>query len=450
MKRKYLTVSALTKYIKKKIDIDPHLNQVFLKGEISNFKLHVSGHMYFTIKDQHSRIQAVMFQGQNKKLRFKPENGMNVLIRGEVSVFESYGQYQLYVYEMEPDGIGALYLAYEQLKEKLASEGIFDEAVKLSIPKFPKHIGLITSPTGAAVRDMVTTIRRRFPMVEVTVIPTLVQGPSAAMEIKRAIERANHLNSFDVLIVGRGGGSIEELWSFNEEIVVKAIYYSKIPIISAVGHETDITLSDYAADKRAPTPTGAAELAVPSYEELLNTIHLRKQSMTRSVQTKIKHHQKHLNTINKSYAFRFPSHLLKEKELELDQFTERINKSLHVIYRQRSDLYMYTTKRLHQKHPEKKLEESLSKLEQLQKRLNTIMSQTYKENSRRAKTAVEKLLLLNPLEVMKRGFAIPYTEDGELIQSKNQVGVNDIIKIHLSDGELESKVLTIREKKHDQ
>src|SRR5699024_2499580 len=246
----YLTVSAVTKYMKRKMDTDPHLKRILIRGEISNFKHHNRGHMYLTLKDEQSRIQAVMFKGNNSYLRFVPENGMNVLIQGDISVFEPFGQYQLYIQKMEPDGIGALYVAFEQLKKKLQSIGMFHEAHKKSLPSFPEHIGIITSPTGAAVRDIITTINRRYPLAETTLLPTLVQGENAKKSISDAIKRANDLNMFDVLIVGRGGGSIEDLWAFNEEEVAYAIYESNIPIISAVGHETDNTISDYVADKR--------------------------------------------------------------------------------------------------------------------------------------------------------------------------------------------------------
>lgn len=260
MTNKYLTVTALTKYMKRKLDMDPHLRDVWLKGEISNFKLHSRGHMYLTIKDDQARINAVMFAGNNRFLKFKPENGMKVLVRGEVSVFEATGQYQLYIQQMEPDGLGSLYLAFEQLKERLRTKGYFDEQYKKKIPTIPHHIGVITSPTGAAVRDIITTIKRRYPVAQVTVLPVLVQGVNAASSITKAIYKANDMGEFDVIILGRGGGSIEELWSFNEESVAEAIFHSKIPIISAVGHETDVTISDYVADLRAPTPTGAVSL----------------------------------------------------------------------------------------------------------------------------------------------------------------------------------------------
>ncbi|MCY8595248.1 exodeoxyribonuclease VII large subunit, partial [Bacillus haynesii] len=260
----FVTVTALTKYIKRKFDVDPHLEDIWIKGELSNVKIHSRGHIYFTLKDDNARIQSVMFARQNRNLAFTPENGMKVLVRGGISVYEPSGNYQLYAKEIQPDGIGALHLAYEELKKKLSQEGLFDEKYKKPIPAFPSVVGVVTSPTGAAVRDVITTIKRRYPLVKVIVLPTLVQGVNAGESIVSSIKEANRRELCDVLIVGRGGGSIEELWAFNEEAVARAIFSSDIPIISAVGHETDFTISDFVADLRAATPTGAAELAVPN------------------------------------------------------------------------------------------------------------------------------------------------------------------------------------------
>lgn len=255
--QQYLSVSALTKYIKRKFDADPHLQNVYIKGEISNFKQHTSGHMYFTLKDEKARLLSVMFAANNKGMKFLPENGMKVLVKGDISLYEASGQYQLYVKSMAPDGVGDLYLAYEQLKKKLEATGLFLAEHKKTIPLYPKSVGVITSPTGLALRDILTTIKRRYPIAKIIVYPALVQGNNAAKSIAQAITMANSRAESDVLIVGRGGGSIEELWAFNEEIVAESIYDSDIPIISAVGHETDFTIADFVADMRAPTPTGA-------------------------------------------------------------------------------------------------------------------------------------------------------------------------------------------------
>ena len=274
---KYITVTQLNRYLKYKIDNDPNLGIVFLKGEISNFKNHTRGHFYFTLKDDTSRINAIMFQGNASKMKFLPVDGMKVLVTGRVSVYEASGAYQIYVDSMLEDGVGSLYLAFLQLKEKLEKEGLFKNEHKRVIPKIPQRIGIITAPTGAAIKDILSTIKRRFPLVETILFPALVQGENAKDDIVKKIKIANTYD-LDVLIVGRGGGSIEDLWPFNEEIVARAIYESKIPIISAVGHEIDFTIADFVADKRAPTPTGAAEMAVPDKTDIqsyLNQINIR-------------------------------------------------------------------------------------------------------------------------------------------------------------------------------
>ena len=268
-----LTVTQLNRYLKSIFDGDPHLANVFLTGEISNFTDHYrSGHLYFSLKDDRSVIRAVMFAQQARRLKFRPGDGMRVIARGRVSVYEQSGQYQLYVQDMQPDGLGALNLAFEQLKKKLAAEGLFDPERKKSLPKFPQSVGVVTSPTGAAVQDIRQILGRRYPLAQVVLCPVLVQGEGAAEQIAEAIRRFNRLRCADVLIVGRGGGSIEDLWAFNEEIVARAVAESEIPVISAVGHETDYTICDFAADLRAPTPSAAAELAVPDIRELLSAV----------------------------------------------------------------------------------------------------------------------------------------------------------------------------------
>ena len=270
-KEKYLTVSALTKYIKFKIDTDEHLKTVFLKGEISNYKKHSTGHLYFSLKDETSKINAIMFNRNAVNLNFEPNEGTKVLVVGRISVYEQTGNYQIYIEDMIEDGVGNLYIAFEALKEKLSKEGLFDEKYKKPIPKIPKKIGIITAPTGAAIKDILSTIKRRFPICETILFPSLVQGENAAPDIVNKLKIANSYD-LDVIILGRGGGSIEDLWPFNEEIVAREIFASQIPIISAVGHEVDFTIADFVADLRAPTPTGAAELAVPNMIDLTNHI----------------------------------------------------------------------------------------------------------------------------------------------------------------------------------
>ncbi|WLV23525.1 exodeoxyribonuclease VII large subunit [Aciduricibacillus chroicocephali] len=443
--QRYLTVAALTKYLKRKMELDPHLRNVWLRGEISNFKLHSRGHMYLTIKDDEARMQAVMFAGNNKNLAFMPENGMNVLVRGEVNVFESYGQYQLYIKEMEPDGIGALYMAFEQLKEKLEKKGMFEARYKKPIPSIPNRIGVITSPTGAAVRDILTTISRRFPLVETVVLPVLVQGPNAPESIVQAIEKANDLGSFDVLIVGRGGGSIEELWSFNEEAVAEAIFNSRIPIISAVGHETDTTISDFVADLRAPTPTGAAELAVPSRIELMERSGELGRRLQRALGNLHTENSKMLKRLMASYAFRYPEQLITQKDQQLDAAVDRLALAFkNKLDKSRNDLRQIDV-RLMQQHPERQLQSAESDRKALAKDLRQAMQRLMDKKQSELGLQIEKLSLLNPLEIMKRGFSVPYGADGEIIRSVRQVEQGERISVKLADGQAECQVLETKE-----
>ncbi|QDP40562.1 exodeoxyribonuclease VII large subunit [Radiobacillus deserti] len=450
MSDRYLTVSALTKYIKRKFEMDKHLKKVYLKAEISNFTRHSRGHMYLTLKDDKSRIQAVMFASQNRFLKFKPENGMNVLIIGEVSIYEPQGQYQLYIHSMEPDGIGALYLAYEQLKEKLTSEGLFDPAKKKPIPNFPKQIGVITSPTGAAIRDIITTVRRRYPIVKLSILPVMVQGDSAATSIEKAIYKANQLGGFDVLIVGRGGGSIEELWSFNEERVARAIAASEIPIISAVGHETDFTISDFVADMRAPTPTGAAEIAVPSQEELKEKLGSYRKALGRLLQNRMVQAKEKLSRANKSYAFRYPEQLLKQKEQELDRTVDALKKALGDMNEKKSYNYEHLQKRLIQTSPQKRIAENRKQLRETMSRTSRVFQRIQAEKQNNFSTLLDKLSILNPLHTMKRGYSISYKEDGRVISTTKQVNPGEHIHVKLQDGVLDCQVWGLEEElEHD-
>ncbi|MCT1905086.1 exodeoxyribonuclease VII large subunit [Oceanobacillus sojae] len=446
MKDNYLTVTALTRYVKRKIDTDPHLRQVWLRGEISNFKHHSRGHMYLTIKDDNARIQAVMFSSNNSRLLFRPENGMSVLIRGEVSVYESSGQYQLYIREMEPDGIGALYQAFEQLKEKLQTEGLFLDDQKKKIPAYPDHVGVITSPTGAAVRDIVTTIERRSPSVKITVLPVSVQGPQAVSSIVRAIQYANAFSDeYDVLIVGRGGGSIEELWSFNEEAVARAIYDSSIPVISAVGHETDTTITDFVADLRAPTPTGAAELAVPSQTEQLDKVSYFVQRLTQVMRTDIQMYSKRLERLSQTYAFKYPKQLIAQKEQELDTMLDTLNRSFKNRVEEKQVRYTHLKKRLSTQHPEQEIKAAADNNHKLTTQLNRSMKQLFTNSERELQTSINKLTLVNPLAIMARGYGISYNEDGKVIKSIKEVDLGDQIDVRLKDGYVQAEVQKIKE-----
>ncbi|MBM7604588.1 exodeoxyribonuclease VII large subunit [Metabacillus crassostreae] len=442
---KYVTVTALTKYIKRKFDVDPHLSDIWIKGEISNFNLHSRGHMYFTLKDEKARIQGVMFAGANKSLKFKPENGMKVLLRGEISVYEQSGGYQVYVKEMQPDGIGSLYLAYEELKKNLQKEGLFDSIHKKPIPKYPNQIGVITSPTGAAIRDILTTINRRFPMAKVILIPALVQGVQAGASVAKAIKTANALETLDVLIVGRGGGSIEELWAFNEEIVAREIFASQVPIISAVGHETDFTIADFVADLRAPTPTGAAELAVPHFNELLDRISDRKNRLKRSIQEKITSNRDKLSHYQGSYAFRYPKQLYQQKEQQLDTIVDRLQKEGRRAITHKKDSYVALKNRLGNEHPSDQVKRANEAYMSLLKKLNREMSSVLTHKTSQFKATIDKLNALSPLKIMDRGYSIVYQEK-QLIKSINQVQSGQMLKVQLKDGQLDCQVKGIEER----
>ena len=443
---RYLTVTALTKYIKRKFDVDPHLQDVLVKGEISNFKAHSRGHMYFTIKDQNARIQAVMFSGQNRTMKFTPEDGMKVLVRGEISVFESNGNYQIYVKEMQPDGIGNLYLAYEQLKKQLEQEGLFNEARKKPIPKFPTYIGVITSPTGAAIRDILTTIKRRYPIGKVILIPALVQGPNAPLSIAKAVAAANQLGYLDVLIVGRGGGSIEELWAFNEEIVAREIFQSDVPIISAVGHETDFTIADFVADLRAPTPTGAAELAVPHMADLAERLSVRHTRLLRALKEKIGYETERFKNLQNSYAFRYPKNLYTQKEQQLDRLYERLERAGSRSLERKHDNYSRVLLRLKSNHPEEQVKKARERYNQLRKILQKEVKQLYGQKQYTFTSTLSKLQALSPLKIMERGYSLVYDENETLIKSVKDIKQGESLNVRLQDGMIDCKVVGVEER----
>lgn len=429
-----ITITALTKYIKRTFDNDQQLQNIWIRGEISNFKKHSRGHMYFTIKDEGSKIAAVMFAGNNRFLKFIPENGMNILVRGYVSVYEATGQYQLYVNEMQLDGIGNLYQAYEQLKTKLASLGYFDDHNKKPLPKLPLQIGVVTSPTGAAIRDIVTTLKRRFPLASISLFPVLVQGPDAPRSIAKAINYANVRDDIDVLIVGRGGGSIEELWAFNEEIVAEAIYRSEIPIISAVGHETDITIADFVSDVRAATPTAAAEIAVPSKAELLERIDERKNRIQRAMREQLLTNCKKLTHLQKSYAFRYPRQLILQKEQQLDRMIEGINRNTARLIEKKKLSFGQLQRDLWRNHPEALISKKKEKLAANEVLLKAHLLAVKKEKQHSFEQLVIKLEALSPLKIMSRGYSLAYNKDETLIKSVSQVNSGDPLKVKLKDG----------------
>ena len=419
----YITIGEINRYLKNLFDNDRNLQEVYLKGEISNFKAHTRGHFYFTLKDDTSRINAVMFSYRASSLKFVPSDGMKVLVKGKVSVYEATGAYQIYVDEMQEDGIGNLYIEFEKLKKKLAAEGLFDKDKKKRIPKVPRRIGIVTASTGAAIRDILTTIKRRFPICETILFPSLVQGTEAAKDIVRNIEIANTYD-IDTLIVGRGGGSIEDLWPFNEEIVARAIYNSKVPVISAVGHEIDFTIADFVADLRAPTPTAAAELAVPDMETIKTYLDNVRSRSTISINSCIDTRRQNLSSLVNSYILKKPTAMYEIKEQNLDFLIDRLNKEMTLVIENMrirlfkvSNSYVLTNPDILYKFKKQGLEHLINKLE-----------------------------VLNPMNTLKRGYAIVKSSSG-VVSDIGNVKVDDIVNISVKNGIINAKVLEVNDGK---
>ncbi|HIU39776.1 MAG TPA: exodeoxyribonuclease VII large subunit [Candidatus Aphodocola excrementigallinarum] len=420
MQDKYISVTALTRYIKFKIDNDVHLQEVYLKGEISNFKAHTRGHFYFTIKDETSRINAIMFSYNASKIKFTPEDGMKVLVKGKISVFETTGNYQIYVEEMQEDGVGNLYVAFEQLKKKLGDEGLFDAKYKKPIPKIPMRVGIVTAPTGAAVKDILSTIKRRFPICETILFPCLVQGELAKDDIVKKLDIADNYD-LDVIILGRGGGSIEDLWPFNEEVVARKVFNCKTPIISGVGHQIDFTICDFVADVRAETPTGAAERAVPMLSDLLLEIDSYKTRYTNAVRRILDNNKLRLKKLKESYILKNPLSMYEIKEQKLDNIIDKLNTCMNAV--------IYTAK---------------SKLEIIE---NSIIFKDpkilYDDKLKKTNHLIEKLELLNPLNAIKRGYSIT-KKDNKCITSIKDIKKDDNINVMIKDGEIKAKVMEVK------
>lgn len=417
MNDKYITVTQLTRYIKYKIDNDVNLNEVFLKGEISNFKAHSRGHFYFTLKDEGSRINAVMFASSVKRIKFIPTDGMRVLVTGKISVFEANGGYQIYVNDMLEDGVGNLYIAFEQLKKKLETEGLFDPTRKKEIPKIPKRVGVVTAPTGAAIKDIISTIKRRWPLTEILLFPSLVQGEMAAEDIVRQIRLSENYN-LDTLIVGRGGGSIEDLWPFNEEIVARAIYECKTPVISAVGHEVDFTIADFVADLRAPTPTGAAEMAVPQYNDVVNHLRQLNIRLNSVIDNKIKNYKQKLDSIKSRNILKNPMIIYQSKEMIFDGLLERLKYSTSSLFNIKEKQLLSVKNSYILKNPYQLLDKKANKYLQL----------------------ISKLETLSPLLTLKRGYTIT-KKDGKVIDSAKKLKNKDILEVEFNDGVVKAEVI---------
>ena len=423
MNNNYITIGALNRYLKNLFDGDSNLQQVYLKAEISNFKAHTRGHLYFTLKDETSRINAVMFSYNVSKLKFKPIDGMKVLVKGKVSVYEATGSYQVYVEDMEQDGLGNLYIEFEKLKKKLAAEGLFDVDKKKKIPKVPRKIGIVTASTGAAIKDILTTIKRRFPICETILFPSLVQGADAAKDIVKNIEIANTYD-IDTLIVGRGGGSIEDLWPFNEEIVARAIYDSKVPVISAVGHEIDFTIADFVADLRAPTPTAAAELAVPNMDTINTYLEGVVNRSTICLNNYIDSKKQVLSGFVNSYVLKKPTAMYEIKEQNLDFLIDNLNKEILKIIDNNKTRFSMVVGSYVLTNPDIMYKFNLQKLEHI----------------------INKLDVLNPMNTLKRGYSI-VKKDNKVVSDVKKLKVDDMIDISVKNGIVNAKVVEVNDGK---
>ncbi|MDO4376288.1 MAG: exodeoxyribonuclease VII large subunit [bacterium] len=419
MEKRYITVSTLNRYLKNKFDTDPNIQRVSLKGEISNFKGHTRGHLYFTLKDEEGRINAVMFSFNASKLTFVPEDGMKVLVTGRVSVYPPTGSYQIYVEEMESDGLGNLYLKYEALKKELAEKGLFDAGHKKAIPKYPHRIGIVTAPTGAAIKDILSTIKRRYPICETIIFPCLVQGELAKDDIVKAINEAEKYD-LDVLIVGRGGGSYEDLWAFNEEIVAYAIYNCTIPVISAVGHEIDFTIADFVADLRAPTPTGAAEMAVPNMVDLFTFLEQIKIRCTSTISNKININKKHLLDLKDNYVLKNPLAVYEIKEQKLSNLIDILNSTITNKLANAKLKYNHIKENYILNNPEELL----------------------KKKKHDYTLILNKLEILNPISILSKGYSVVSLND-KTINSTDNISKGDTLNIKLYKGSLKAKVESV-------
>ena len=423
MNSEYITISDINRLIKYTIDANEALRDVYIKGEISNLKYHTRGHLYFSLKDETSRINAVMFNYEKSGMTFEPKDGDFVLVHGRISVYEASGSYQVYVDSMELDGIGNLYILFEKLKKKLSEEGLFDPEHKKKIRRVPRKIGVITASTGAAVRDIISTINKRFPIIEIYLFPTLVQGSDAAPNIVKMIELANTFDDIDTIILGRGGGSIEDLWAFNEEIVARAIYNSRIPIISGVGHEIDFTISDFVADLRAPTPTGAATLAVPDINEVRRYFETTEDKISTSLLNLIKRYEQLLVKYKSNYILNNPKALYEMKEQKLDILLDRLNNimkskidnSTHLLDKLKSNYII--------NNPLSLLEGPTNKLEHLKVKID----------------------LLNPTNILDKGYSIVYKDD-KIVKDVSKLKSNDEINIVVRNGNITANVKGVNKK----
>lgn len=460
----YITVSALNNYLRRKFEADVHLDRVFLKGEISNCKVHSRGHIYFSLKDETSVINAIMFARDADGLSFEPTDGTKVFAEGKVTVYEASGKYQIIVSKMQPDGIGELYIAYEKLKAKLEAEGLFKKEFKKRLPRFPRKIGIITAPTGAAIRDILSTIKRRFPICETILFPALVQGENAKYSVVENINLAQNYD-LDVLIVGRGGGSIEDLWAFNEEIVARAIFDSKIPVISAVGHEVDFTIADFVADLRAPTPTGAAEMAVPNIMDVMRNIENFKIRLRESTNSKLNIERKQLDSLKNSYIFKNPTTIYEVKEQKLSLLIDKMRETLQLKLKEATVKIENLKNSYVLKNPLGIYEKNWTKIDFYRSRIKYLLDNRLsleqshfdrikanrifkeplsilKEKTNDYVHVCNKLELLNPLGILNKGYSV-VIKDSVAVKSVDDLTIGDNVIIRFKDGNIEANVKEI-------
>ncbi|MGX7329162.1 exodeoxyribonuclease VII large subunit [Enterococcus bulliens] len=441
MKTNYLSIAAITAYLKRKFDADPYLERVYLTGEISNFRLRPN-HQYFSLKDDQAKLSAVMFKQAFAKLNFEPKEGMKVLVVGRISLFETTGNYQLYVEHMEPDGVGALYQAFEQLKEKLAAEGLFNRQ-KRALPKFPKRIVVLTSPSGAVIRDIMTTVQRRYPIAQIVLFPTVVQGERSAANIVENLERVKQLGDFDTVIVGRGGGSIEDLWPFNEEQVARAIVSMPIPVISSVGHETDTTIADLVADVRAATPTAAAELAVPVLTQEVLAIKEKQLRLEQAFLHQIDLKKQRYQALANSYILRQPERLYESKIQKVDVMIQRLQHVISVRFAKENERVAAATYRLSPQQMKNQVTQKQQEQAYTTTRLMQAMTRVLMQKQQQANQTIQALDLLSPLKIMSRGYSYA-TSDTEIIRSVEQLNTNDHLTLHLADGQAKVDVRDVK------
>ena len=443
--KEYLTVSALTKYLHTKFTRDPYLRRVYLTGEISNFRRRAT-HQYFSLKDDNAVISVMMFQSAFSKIKFEPEEGMKVLVSGRVDLYEKSGRYQIIIDTMQPDGVGALYQAYEQLVKKLRIEGLFNEELKKPLVKYPKRIAVITSPSGAVIRDIITTTRRRYPIAQLVLFPAVVQGDDAADSLVGRLKQVNEDGNFDTIIIGRGGGSIEDLWPFNEEKVARAISDSKIPVISSVGHETDTTIADLVADVRAATPTAAAELATPVLSEEIVKIKQYRLRIIQVLKNKIYNYQQILDKVCSSYILQQPDRLYTGYAQNLDSLINRKNQAFkNLVYKNEKQLQLLESNLQHN-NPSIRIKDEKNNLQQLLEKMHLGMLGVFNDKSYKLEKLMSSLDMLSPLKVMNRGYSY-ILKDGKTVKNVKSLQPNDDVTLYFENGSAEARITKIREEK---